>query len=374
MEEKKYTYIINHEANDFEVMEFSKRDLLNEIRKLLKRPKKIFLGLGDFLEVGDYNKLLDTIFFDEEGFKFENILDLTNSKLSEAGNIPFSFFKMAVYYPDFLLKNVPTFCMSVIGQNLRLFPGVHSFIDSIKIFDPLILSALPYEIAIEVVNRLGLKKNNLLSTEYKLYKDESGKERYAGDVVRFLSGSVKVNEIRKRLEEGNFDSDEVLYIGRGESGVKTFTDINSIAFNPPISVMSGSKLTIYGPTLDSLLFILNFDDKYKNLIESEEWDEFMPSLIVYSKVKDKSEHLLEIERQHLNLQENVVMQIMECSGESFESVKRKIEITFGGHYIDMNNVRETIENRLRNYREGSEDLVKEVYKIARHRYKNFYVD
>ena len=70
----------------------------------LKKPKKIFLGMGDFLEVGDYSKLLDSVFYDEGSVHFEKILDKNNRKIAEMGNIPFSFFKLAVYYPEFLLK------------------------------------------------------------------------------------------------------------------------------------------------------------------------------------------------------------------------------------------------------------------------------
>ena len=369
--EKKYTYIINHDVDNFEAMELSKYELLCKAKKLLKRPKKIFVGLGGLLEIGDYNKIIDTVFFDEEGFKFESVLDLNNRKLSEAGNIPFSFFKLAVYYPDFLLKDVPTFCMSVIGQKSRFFPGACSFIDFIKAFDPIILSAIPYEIAIEIVKRLELGEENLVSTKYKLIEDENKRECYAGDIVNFLSGIVKVREIRKRLEKENLVDDDILYIGRGESGSQAFTDINSIAFNPSASVMQESELSVYGSTLNSLMPFLDFDDSCKDLMESEEWDEFMPSLIVCSNVKSKSNDLLEIEKHHLNLQENITMQIMEHLRESFESVKREVEIILGGYYIDMNKIRKTIENRLSAYRENPEELVKEVYKIANHRCKKF---
>ena len=124
----KYSLVINKGlAEGFELYEMEKKEFLRETSKLFKRPKKIFLGLGDFLEVGDYKKLLDSIFFDEEGARFENILDKNNRKISEEGNIPFSFFKIAVYFPDFLLKEVPTFCVSVIGKKIQAFPRRREF-------------------------------------------------------------------------------------------------------------------------------------------------------------------------------------------------------------------------------------------------------
>ena len=112
----------------FEKKSFEKKEFLRQAAALIKEPKKIFLGLGDFLEIGDYNKMMDSVFFNEDGVKFENILDNNNRRMSLEGNVPFSFFKIAVYFPDFLLKDVPTSCISAIGEKARLFPGAENFV------------------------------------------------------------------------------------------------------------------------------------------------------------------------------------------------------------------------------------------------------
>ncbi|HQO41320.1 MAG TPA: hypothetical protein PK986_12700, partial [Spirochaetota bacterium] len=104
--EKKYELIINHGiADGFERFEFNRSDFINELSRRVKRPRKIFLGMGDFLEVGDYNNLIDALLLDQEIAKLEGILDKNNRKISEESDIPVSFFKLAVYYPDFLLKD-----------------------------------------------------------------------------------------------------------------------------------------------------------------------------------------------------------------------------------------------------------------------------
>ncbi|MDR3237593.1 MAG: hypothetical protein LBT84_03735, partial [Spirochaetia bacterium] len=165
--EIKYSLIINKGKEEgFEHYVLDKASFIAKTAKLIKRPRKVFLGLGDFLEVGDYKKLLDSIFFDDDGYKFENILDKNNRRLSKEGNIPFSFFKMGVYFPDFLLKNVPTFCVSVIGKKSRLFPGAEVFIKYVKEYDPTVLTAMPWEIAVELMKRLDLDESKLVATEY----------------------------------------------------------------------------------------------------------------------------------------------------------------------------------------------------------------
>jgi hypothetical protein len=123
-----YTLIENHgNGRPFEIRSLGKNEFLQILPSLWKEPKKVFLGLGDFLEIGDYSTLMDNIFFDTEGIKLENILDINNRKISLQGGIPYSFFKLAVYFPDFLLKDVPTSCVSVIGEKSRLFPGAEIF-------------------------------------------------------------------------------------------------------------------------------------------------------------------------------------------------------------------------------------------------------
>ena len=75
---------------------------------------------------------MDSLFYDMGGTLFENTLDNINRIISDVGDVPASFLKLAVYYPDFLLKDVPTFCVSVIGRKSRLFPGAKIFIQFIK--------------------------------------------------------------------------------------------------------------------------------------------------------------------------------------------------------------------------------------------------
>jgi hypothetical protein len=67
MEENSYTLVYNR-AEGFDERILGKQEFIREVSSLLKKPKRIFLGLGDFLEIGDYNNLLDTIFFEKEGF------------------------------------------------------------------------------------------------------------------------------------------------------------------------------------------------------------------------------------------------------------------------------------------------------------------
>jgi hypothetical protein len=351
--------------------DLEKDDFVRKLSQYIVEPRKIFLGLGDFLEVGDYNQLLDSVFFTEEGAYFENILDRNNRKISEDGNIPFSFFKLAVYYPDFLLKEVPTYCMSVIGKKSRLFPGADTFIRYIREYDPMVLSAMPYEIAIEIIRRAGLDDENLISTEYKIKKNEKNKDVYAGDVTRFISGDRKSLEIEKTLGDQSLGDEDILYIGRGEAGVKTFGHVNSIAFNPSVSIMPESKFTIYGSSLESLLVLFNFKGELQRILTSESFEEYLPSLVVYSESKEKSPELLAIEQEHLILQNNILGQRIEYSGESYTSVKREIEITLGGSFVDMRDVREMIVNRMKDYIQSPQDLVKEIYRIALQRYKNF---
>ncbi len=370
--EKKYSLVINHGIEKgFEKHELEKKEFIREISFMLKEPKKIFLGLGDFLEVGDYNQLLDSIFFDKEGVKFENILDRNNRKISEAGNVPFSFFKLAVYFPDFLLKEVPVSCVSMIGEKSRLFPGAEVFIHYIKDYDPVVLSALPYEMAIEFVKRLGLGDGNLISTEYSVKQNESRRDVYAGGVDRFISGDRKSIEIEKYMSRHLLTEDEVLYIGRGEAGTKTFSTVNSIAFNPSSGVMPESRVTLYGSSLESLLVLLNYKGVLEKFLLTESMEDYIPSLVVFSEVKEKSDDLMQLELRNLQLQNNIIGQIIEHSADSYLSVEREINVAFGGSSINMKAVREMISSRMEVYRKNPQELVKKIYGMAKERYKNY---
>ncbi|MBN1497321.1 MAG: hypothetical protein JXA07_11165 [Spirochaetes bacterium] len=372
MTEDKYELIINHSLDrGFERISLDKKDYLKELSYLLTDPKKVFLGLGDFLEIGDYNTLIDNIFFDTEGIKIENILDENNRRISSVGDVPFSFFKLGVYFPDFLLKDVPTSCISVIGEKSRLFPGAETFVRFIKPYDPLVLTAMPFEIAVELIKRVGLDENNLVCTDYKKKADPIKKEVFAGDINRFLSGDRKSLVIEKYMHDNDLKDNEVVYIGRGEAGIKTFSSVNSVAFNPFDNIIPESRITLYGSSLLSLLPLFNFHGRMDDMLMTEEFEEFMPSLVVYSAVKEKSPELIGIEVKHRNMQSNIIGQRIEHSGESYKSVEREIDVFFAGSSININQVKRLVTERMEDYRRNPGDLVKKIYEIARVRYKNF---
>ena len=368
----KYDLIINHgPEKGFETRSLNKKDFLLETSALIKKPKKVFIGLGDFLEVGDYKTLLDSVFFDNEGIKFENILDNNNRKISLEGNVPYSFFKLAVYFPDFLLKEVPTYFVSAIGEKSRLFPGAETFIENIMPYTPSVLTAMPFEIASEFVKRVGLDENNLVSTEYKIKKDKNKKEIFAGDINRFISGDRKSLEIEKFMNENDLQDDDVIYIGGGEAGIKTFSTINSVAFNPSKNIIPESKINVYSSSLEALLVLFNFDGGLDKFLMSAVSENFIPSLVVYSHVTEKSDELIEIELSHRNLQNNIIGQRIEYSGDSYQSVEREIDVAFAGSSINIMDVKNMVTERIGIYKENPGDLVKNIYDIAKKRYKNF---
>ncbi len=369
-----YDIIINWgRESGYELMSLEKKEFLKYTSILIKEPKKIFLGLGDFLEIGDYNKMMDSVFFTEEGVKFENILDNNNRRVTiSGGDIPFSFFKLAVYFPDFLLKDVPTSCISAIGEKARLFPGAENFIKYIKKYDPLVLTAMPQEIAIEFVKRVGLNEQNLMATSYKIKKDTMNRDVYAGDINRFISGNRKSIEIEKYMNEHGLGMDDTVYIGRGEAGVKTFSSVNSIAFNPSRNIILESRITLYGSSLESLLVLFNFGGSLNRYLSSEIAEGFLPSLIVLSDGEGKSDELVELELKHRKLQNSILGQRIEHTGESYESVERDVEVAFAGSSININEVKRVINDRMELYRSKPQDLVKKIYDIAKVRYKNFF--
>ncbi len=371
MEENTYTLVYNR-AEGYEERVLPKKELIREVSSLLKKPKRIFLGLGDFLEIGDYNNLLDTIFFEKEDVQFENLLDNANRKISEQGNIPFSFLKLAVYFPDFLLKGVPTFCASIVGKKSRLFPGAEQFVKLIKSYEPIVMSALPFEVAIEFVKRVGLQEKNLISTEYKITTDSHKWRVYAGEVLKFLSGDRKSLEIEKYMAMHDLRDDEVVYIGRGEAGLKTFATVNSIAFNPSEAIIPESRITIYGSSLESLLVLFNFDGEYENFLMAERNEEYLPSLIVYSDVKSKSNELIELELTHRRLQNNIIGLRIEHSAESYMSVERDIDVEFGGSAINIKEVRRMVQERMEKYENNPQDFIDEISALAVEKYRNLF--
>jgi len=371
MNEKKYELIINNGLKDgFERLFLDKAAFINETAKLLKRPKKVFLGLGDFLELGDYNNLIDAVLLDQDVTKLEGILDKNNRKISEYGHIPFSFFKLAVYYPDFLFKGVPIECISIIGRKARLSPGTEVFIQNIKKYDPLVVTSIPYEISIEYMKRMGLGKANLIATEYK--KDIiNNKEVFTGDIIKFISGNRRALAIEMIMAENDYGNDDVLYIGRGDAGTDTFALYNSIAFNPTEGIMSKPKFTLYGSTLESLLVLLNYDNELDKYLLSNQYEENLPSLIVYSNVREKSRELIEIELEHRQLQENTIGLGIEQSEDDYGSLEREINVLLGASTVDIIGVRSFILSRMSKYLNNPQGLVKDIYSMAKERYDNF---
>lgn len=369
--EKTYELIINNGLNDgYERHILDKKSFINESAKLLTRPKKIFLGLGDFLELGDYNNLIDAVLLDQDVAKLEGIIDKNNRKISEEGDIPFSFFKLAVYYPDFLFKDVPVECISTIGRKARLFPGSEVFIRNIKKYNPLVLTAIPYEISIEYMKRMGLGKINLLATEYKKTV-VNNKEIFTGDIVKFISGNRRSLAIEKVMAEMDYRNDDVLYIGRGEAGSNTFTTYNSIAFNPAEGLLSKPKYSLYGSTLESLLVLFNYDNELEEYLMSDQYEENLPSMIVYSRVKEKSRELIDLELEHRQMQENIIGLKIEHSEDSYASLEREINVLLGASAVNISMVRNLIFTRMQKYLDDPQGLVRDIYSIARERYKNF---
>jgi len=361
-----YELIINNGLDQgYEHHVLDKKTFINEIVKLLKRPKKIFLGLGDFLELGDYNNLIDAVLLDQEG-----IIDKNNRKISEEGDIPFSFFKLAVYYPDFLFKGVPVECISTIGRKARLFPGSEGFIGHIKKFNPLVLTAIPYEISIEYLKRMGLGKINLLATEYKKAV-VNNREIYTGDIIKFVSANRRSLAIEKIMAEMDYRTDDILYIGRGEAGSNTFTTYNSIAFNPAEGILSKPQYSIYGSTLESILVLFNYENELDDYLMSEQYEPNLPSLIVFSNVKEKRRDLIDMELEHRQMQENIIGLKIEHSEDSYASLEREINVLLGASTVNISMVRNLILSRMTKYLDDPQGLVRDIYSIARERYKNF---
>lgn len=368
--EKEYTIIKSYSRRKFEVETFDRKSFVKEIASMIERPKKIFLGMGDLLEVGDYNSMLDTIFIDEINIRFENLIDQRNRIVSLSKGIPSSFFKLGVYLPDFLLKDVPITCASVIGNRARLFPGAETFVKYIKEYDPVVITAIPFEIAIEFINRLDLSEDNLISTIYKKKQNQHKMDVFAGGIVKFISGNRKSIEIQKYMSGHGLRDNDVVYVGRGEAGTKTFSTVNSIAFNPETSIIAESNVNVYGSSLEALLPLFNFEEKLNRFLFSGPVEGLLPSLVVFSYSREKSKKVIDIELQHRNLQNNIIGLRIEHTGESYESVERDINISFAGSPVNINQVKKMVVDRMRDYEKNPEELLDLIYKIAEERYSS----
>jgi hypothetical protein len=232
------------------------------------------------------------------------------------------------------------------------------------------MTAIPYEISIEYIKRMGLEKKNLLSTEYK--KDIiNNKEVFIGDIIKFISGDRRALAIEMFMAENDYVNDDILYIGRGEAGTNAFTAYNSIAFNPVKGIMNKSKFTIYGSTLESLLVLLNYWNELEKYLLSNHYEENIPSLIVYSNIREKNEELIEIELEHRQLQENTIGLEIERSEDDYGSLEREIDVLLGASTVNITMVRSLILSRMSKYLNDPQGLVKDIYLIAKERYKAF---
>lgn len=366
--ENEYTLIKSYDEDKFDLETYDRKSFVREIASIIEKPKKIFMGMGDLLEVGDYNSMLDTILINDIGVRFENLIDEQNRKASETRGIPSSFFKLGVYLPDFLLKNVPTMCASIIGKRARLFPGAETFMKHIKDYDPVVLTAIPFEIAIEFINRLDLADHNLVSTVYKVHHEYNRIASYSGGLEKFISGNRKSIEIQKFMSEHDLTDNQVIYLGRGEAGSKTFSTVNSIAFNPEFSIINESNINIYGSSLESLLVLFNYDNKLERFLFSDPVEGLLPSLVVFSYGENKSQKVIDIETEHRIMQNNIFGLRIEHSGESYESVERDIYISFAGSPINFNEVKEMLHKRMKYYEKNPEELLDHVNQIAEERY------
>ncbi|HPS88033.1 MAG TPA: hypothetical protein PLY36_14875, partial [Spirochaetota bacterium] len=232
-----------------------------------------------------------------------------------------------------------------------------------------VLTAIPYEISIEYMKRMGLGKINLLATEYKKAV-VNNKEIFTGDIIRFMSGNRRSLAIEKVMAEMDYRNDDILYIGRGEAGSNTFTTYNSIAYNPAEGILGKAKYSIYGSTLESLLVLFNYDNENEDYLMSDQYEENLPSMIVYSRKKEKCRELIELELEHRQMQENIIGLKIEHSEDSYASLEREINVLLGAS-LNITLVRNLIFTRMRKYLDDPQGLVKDIYSIARERYKNF---
>ena len=366
-----YTVVQYNRHKQLIIKEYSRKEFIAVCSDLLYRPKKIFVGLGDFLEIGDYNQLLDAIFYDEESSIIENFLDEVNRKLSGKGQIPFSFLKLAVYYPDYLLKDVPTQCVFTVGAKTRLFPGACHFMNFMKHYNPSILTAIPYELAIEIIRRVGLDDNHLVATEYKKTTGQKNIELYAGDIEQFISGERKIIEIEKYMAQTNTKEEDVLYVGRGESSVITFSKINSIAFNPSDAIIPLSHITVYGSSLESLLVLFNDSKEINKFLLSDIGEHILPSLIVLSDVKEKPKEVIELEKKHRRLQANIIGQRIEHGTESYTTLKRDIELSLSAYPFNFQAIKDMVRSRLEKFKINPQGFVDEICAIAQKRYQSW---
>ena len=235
----------------------------------------------------------------------------------------------------------------------------------------MILTAIPYEIANEVVKRVGSDDDHLVSTEYKKIISQKNIALFAGDIEKFISGERKIIEIEKYMALSNTKDEDVLYVGRGESSVITFSKITSIAFNPSDSIIPHSRITVYGSSLESLLVLFNDSPEINKFLLSEIGEHILPSLIVLSDVKEKPAEIIELEKQHRRLQANIIGQRIEHGTESYTTLKRDIELSLSAYPFNFQAVKEMVKERLEKFKINPKEFIDEICSIAQKRYQNW---
>ena len=135
--------------------------------------------------------------------------------------------------------------------------------------------------------------------------------------------------------------------------------------------MGKPMFSLYGSTLESLLVLLNYDNELESFLMSDKYEENLPSLIVYSYKKEKNKDLIELELEHRQMQENIIGLKIEHSEDSYASLEREINVLLGASTVNISMVRGLIFNRMHKYIDDPKVLIKDIYSIARERYKNF---
>jgi hypothetical protein len=97
----------------------------------------------------------------------------------------------------------------------------------------------------------------------------------------------------------------------------------------------------------------------------------MPSMVVFSHKKEKNGELINMELEQRHLQENIIGLKIEHSEDSYASLEREINVLLGASTVNISVVRNMIFSRMNKYLDDPQGLVKDIYSIAKERYKNF---
>jgi hypothetical protein len=94
-------------------------------------------------------------------------------------------------------------------------------------------------------------------------------------------------------------------------------------------------------------------------------------MIVFSHKKEKCKELIEMELEHRQMQENIIGLKIEHSEDSYASLEREINVLLGASTVNISMVRNLIFARMSKYLDDPQSLVRDIYSIAKERYKNF---